>query len=169
MTAAVLLLAAAAAQPLGLPFGQSLDRVQRAMAAAGIACKPASAGALDCPRAPEKIDGASSLRLEFADDRLSRAELRIDPGAKTFAAFRSRYAALKRQLTEKYGEPKASLEYVDSFYVLADEEYKATAIGKGEFTSTWKAGDLGAKLSLRGEGGEVRLTLSFGVKEDALR
>ena len=164
----LLLLAGAGQRELGLPFGETRERVRAMLSAAGIECKPAGENALQCPRAPEKVPGAAGLRLEFENEKLQRAELSIDPGAKTWPALRARYVELKRELTQKHGEPKASLEYVDRFYVLADEEYKAIADGKGEFTSTWRVGELGVKLSLRGEKRQVRLTLSYGPKEDVL-
>lgn len=168
LAAGAIALLAAATQPLGLPFGATLERVQAELSAAGIACKPAEEGALECPRAPAKVAGAAGLRLEFKEQKLARAVLHIDPGANTWPAFHSRYIELKRQLTGQYGEPKASLEYVDSSYVLADEQYRAIADGKGEFTTTWRAGNLGAKLSLHGEKRQVRLTLSYGSQEDVL-
>ena len=167
LLAVTLLLAGPAAgqdRPLGLPFGASMDRVKAALSAAGISCKPAGDSSWQCPRAPADVKGAAGLRLGFEKDRLVRAELEIDPRAKTFQAFRSRYVELKRELTEKYGEPKTSLEYVDRFYVLADDELRAIAEGKGEFTSAWKAGELDAKLSLHGENPQVKLTLSYERK-----
>ncbi len=145
---------------LGLPFGENVERVTAVLAEAGIADKPAVEGALERPRAPVEVGGAAGLRLEFEKDRLARALRNIDPGPKTFAAFHSRYLELKRELTGKHGEPKLSLEYVDRFDVLADQEYKAIAEGKGEFTSTWKAGELEVKLSLRGKNRQVELVLS---------
>jgi hypothetical protein len=162
------LLLLAAPQPLGLPLGAAMARVRSQLAAAGIVCKPVGQDALECPRAPQKVAGATGLRLEFSSQKLTRAVLNIDPGAQKWAAFHARYIELKRQLTEQYGEPKASLEYVDSYYVLADDQYRAIAEGKGEFTTTWRAGDLGAKLSLHGAKRQVRLILSFGPKEDVL-
>ena len=168
MIGILFLLLLAAPQPLGLPFGAAVGRVRSQLAARGIVCKPVGQEALECPRAPQKVAGAASLRLEFASQKLARAVLNIDPGAPTWAAFHARYIELKRQLTEQYGEPKASIEYVDSFYVLADDQYRAIAEGKGEFTTTWRAGDVGAKLSLHGEKRRVRLTLSYGPKDDVL-
>lgn len=161
---ALLALAGGGPQELGLPFGASVERVKSVLSSAGISCKSGRGGALECRRPPVEVAGAAGLRLWFQKDRLVRAELEIAPGAKTFAAFRSRYIELKRQLTAKHGEPKTSLEYVDRFYVLADEEYRAIAEGKGEFTSTWKAGELEARLSLHGENGPVRLTWSYEEK-----
>ncbi len=155
-------------QPLGLPFGADSARVKAALAAAGISCKVAADGIWECPRAPAKVAGSRALRLNFDKDRLVRADLEIDPGAQTFAVFRSRYVELKRELTEKYGEPKTSLEYVDRFYVLADDELRAIAEGKGEFTSTWKKGELDAMVSLRGENRQLRLSLVYVLRPSVL-
>jgi len=150
------------ATALGLTLGATRGEVQRALEGAGITCRAARGGALECPRALREIDGGAGVRLEFERSRLARAVAAIDPGARTWEAYYGRYQQEKRRLAGEHGEARTSLEYVERQYVLANDQYQAIADGRGEYTSTWQTPEMEIRLSLRGEKGIVRLTLTLG-------
>ena len=84
-------------------------------------------------------DGGMTL-LVFHKDKLAKVGMVINVKSQRAEPYVSRYGELKQALTQKYGKPKKSQEWIDKDYL--DHKLLALKTGKAHYFSTWQLPNL---------------------------
>jgi hypothetical protein len=149
--------------PLGIPLGAPRAQVESLFEAAKIPRVSSDAEADVYGEPPAKIADAGQVYLSFYQGQLARALCLIDVESQEADPYVRRYEELKQALTEKYGRPVKSREYVDPDY--RDHLLLAIKTGKAVYASFWKTGDMDVSLMLMGDNYKTEFVLSYGYRQ----
>jgi hypothetical protein len=101
---------------LGIPLGAPRHQVEAIFTEAKIPELRRDTGMTVYKEPPAKIKNGGATILLFHEDKLAKVALLIDTESQTAEPYIFRYQELKESLSEKYGQPKTSTEYIDENY-----------------------------------------------------
>lgn len=145
--------------PLGIPLGASRTHIENLFEAAKIP-RVATDADNEVYREPiAKIANAGEVVLSFYQGQLARIACVIDVESQQGEPYVRRYQELKEALTEKYGRPVKSREYIDPGY--RDHLLLGLESGKAIYGSLWKTADMGISLVLTGDNFKIQFALYY--------